>query len=101
MWLAIMRGCRVDAHRLQEEANKHRAAAAAAAQDASAVKRARFQPSIDDAQLARFQAALGDGLRFGRVGRLDLACLTPDDTTMENFCDHRDCLSAALTTALQ
>ena len=55
-------------HRLQEEANKHRAAAAAAAQDASAVKRARFQASIDAAQLARFQAALGDGLLFGIVG---------------------------------
>ena len=56
--------------RLQEEANKHRAASAAAAVDASAVKRARFQASIDAAQLARFQSALGDGLLFGIVGFL-------------------------------
>ena len=54
--------------RLQDEANKHRAAAAAAAQDASAVKRARFEATVDAAQLARFQAALGDGLLFGMVG---------------------------------
>lgn len=64
-------------HRLQEEANKHRAMAAAAAQDASAVKRARFQASIDAAQLARFQAALGDGLLFGIVGALLRVSSTP------------------------
>ncbi len=57
-------------HRLQEEANKHHAVAAAAAQDASAVKRARFEASVDAAQLARFQATLGDGLLFGMVGFL-------------------------------
>jgi len=60
----------LDECRLQEEANKHRAATAAAAVDASAVKRARFQATIDAAQLARFQSALGDGLLFGTVGIL-------------------------------
>lgn len=44
--------------------------AAAAAQDASVVKRARFQASIDAQQLARFQSALGDGLLFGIVRAL-------------------------------
>ena len=54
--------------RLQAEANQYRAASAAAAQDASVVKRARFQASLDAQQLARFQSALGDGLLFGIVG---------------------------------
>ncbi len=68
-WDSILCG-----RRLQKEANKHRAVAAAAAQDASAVKRARFEATVDAAQLARFQAALGDGLLFGMVG-LSLAPL--------------------------
>ena len=83
--MAIAREHCGDVDRLQEEANKHRAAAAAAAVDASAVKRARFQASIDDAQLARFQAALGDGLIFGIVGLPLLACLTFDNMSMETL----------------
>lgn len=49
------------------EANTHRAIQASATQEASAVKRARFQHDMHDKQLARFQSALGDDLVFGMV----------------------------------
>ena len=73
-WDSILCG-----RRLQKEANKHRAVAAAAAQDASAVKRARFEATVDAAQLARFQAALGrrSPLWHGRPISCSLARLLP------------------------
>jgi hypothetical protein len=49
------------------EANEHRAAQAAATQEASAVKRERFRQDMHSQQLARFQSALGDDLIFGMV----------------------------------
>jgi hypothetical protein len=53
--------------RLHAEANAHHAAAAVAAQDASAVKRRRFERDVRREQLQRFRSALGDGLFFGMV----------------------------------
>lgn len=53
--------------RLQAEANMHHAAQATAAQEASAVKQARFEHDLHTKQLAQFRSALGDGLLFGMV----------------------------------
>ena len=45
----------------------HHAAHATAAQQASAIKQARFEHDLHTKQLAQFHSALGDGLLFGMV----------------------------------
>ncbi len=55
--------------RLRAEANVHHAVQATAAQQASAVKQARFQHDLHSKQLVHFRSALGDGLLFGMVRR--------------------------------
>ncbi|KAK9914760.1 hypothetical protein WJX75_000214 [Coccomyxa subellipsoidea] len=52
---------------LRAEANVHHAAQATAAQQASAVKQARFEHDLHSKQLAHFRSSLGDGLFFGMV----------------------------------
>jgi hypothetical protein len=57
----------------------HHAAQATAAQQASAVKQARFEHDLHSKQLAHFRSSLGDGLFFGMVCTLT-SRLTLTDT---------------------
>ncbi|CAL8468718.1 g8258 [Coccomyxa elongata] len=65
-WTAFQqKGHHEETSQLQAEANMHHAAQATAAQQASAVKQARFEHDLHTRQLAQFRSALGDGLLFG------------------------------------